>query len=142
MSLTKAAAYGGNEISACTGKASTLEDVDDIVPALCVSALCVRMWNNSHHDVHTSKLGPHLKRSAQHYTASDGWLEQIEIGFGTFFAFECDLLSDFRKFELHQFVVGISSTVKVSENFEGIIFTNKYVRNLLIYHRRKKTYCP
>lgn len=96
-----------DEVATAAGKASALEDVDDVV----------------HHDVHARQLRPHLERRAERDTAEDTRLKEVEVGLGAFGALKADLLLDFVDLELHEFVVRVTLAVQVGEDLERLVLT-------------------
>jgi hypothetical protein len=74
-----------------------------------------------HHDVHASKLRPHLERAAEEHTAEDAGLEEISVALRTLRLLKVDLLLNFLELEADQLVVNVTLTVKIGEDLKRLL---------------------
>jgi len=119
-----------NKIRATTSKTSTLEDVDNVVPVVGVNTKRVtKGWRgDSHHDIHTGKLRPHLERRAKDDTARHTRLEEVRPGLGAFRSLEVNLLLDLLELENDEVVLLVASSVEVSKNLQRLFLPVRSIR--------------
>ena len=56
-------------------------------------------------------------------TAEDTRFEKVEVRLCAFRTLEPNLLLDLHKFELHEFVVGVASTMQVGEDLKSLVWS-------------------